>query len=371
MLCREDWNGARTRMAAWWNGEDIGRAAMQIVVPRSEPVEYIEEVPMPEGWVRADQATPAHRRYYSTKSLPYKIYWARRQCADHYYFGEAVPAVATGDLAPNCLALFLGCTGVELPGTVWCKPCIEAPETAEFVFDPGNFYFRFCLNAYEQAGPLATGKFLQQFPDLIEGLDTLAAMRGSETMLQDLLDRPHWVKDSLRRITDLYFRYYDVFYDLIRDDVGGSVFWAWAPGRLTKLQCDCSASISPGMFREFMVPVLKEMTERVSYSIYHWDGPCALQHHDALLEIPRLSVLQWTPGARHEGAGEGSGHRRWWPLYHKTIDAGKRIFITVGSMEELAAIKHGFGRKSHKMLISVTGLQTPAEAEQCLRFMEA
>jgi len=84
---------------------------------------------------------------------------------------------------------------------------------------------------------------------------------------------------------------------MMRDEVGGSIFWAWAPGRMAKFQCDFSAMISPAMFGEFMVPVLREMTERVSYCMYHWDGPGALGHHDHLLSLPRLTMLQWTPGA--------------------------------------------------------------------------
>ena len=46
-------------------------------------------------------------------------------------------------------------------------------------------------------------------------------------------------------------------YDLLRDDRGGSHFWAWAPGRMAKLQCDFSAMISPQMFRQFMVATNK------------------------------------------------------------------------------------------------------------------
>ena len=51
----------------------------------------------------------------------------------------------------------------------------------------------------------------------------------------------------------------------MRDEVGGSCYWVWAPGRTAKFQCDFSAMISPAMFNEFMLPVLGEMCERVSY----------------------------------------------------------------------------------------------------------
>lgn len=352
---RPDWEEARKRMTGWWKGEDIGRAAMQITAPRSEPIEEIPALQEPEGWVT----------HYSTKSLAFRVNVALRACINTEYYGEAVPAVASGDLAPNCLALFLGCHGVEMPGTVWCEPCIESPDTARFEYDPENFYWNFSTETYRQVLEQSQGKFLQQFPDLIEGLDTLAAMRGNKLLLTDLLDRPEWVRACLRQITDRYFQYYDILYDMLRDEIGGSVFWAWAPGRMAKFQCDFSAMISPAMFREFMAPVLTEMTGRVSYSMYHWDGPGAICHQDALLSIPRLDMLQWTPGA----GVEPTWHERWWPLYHKTLDAGKKLFVGAETTDHLLSLKREFGEQTKQMLI---GMSAPSsrEAEGYLHAME-
>jgi len=355
LLYRPDWAEARQRLTVWWNGGDIGRPAMLVSCPRPDPIEEIPALPEPEGWVT----------HYSTRSLSYRINLALRSCLYAHYLAESAPVTPSGDLAPNCLALYLGCQGVETPGTVWCKPCIQSPETASFEYSPDNFYWGFSLEVYRQVAIRAKGKFLQQFPDLIEGLDTLAAMRGSERLLEDLVHRPEWVRASLRQITDRYFHYYDVLYDLIRDEVGGSVFWCWAPGRMAKFQCDFSAMISPAMFCEFMIPVLMEMTERVSYSMYHWDGPGALGHHDALLSIPHLDMLQWTPGA----GVEPTWHRRWWPIYHKTLDAGKKLYIWAENKEQLLALKREFGEKIKGMLISIWA-SSPQEAREYITAME-
>ena len=354
---RPDWEQARERLTTWWNGGDIGRPAMLVGAPRAEPIENIPQMPEPEGW-------PTH---YSTTDFEYRVNLALRSCINTEYFGEAMPGYSSGDLAPNCLALYLGCQGVEREegDTVWCEPFINDPETDGFGFDPDNFYWKFTIDATKRVQSQAAGKFLEMFPDLIEGLDTLAAMRGTQTLLTDLIERPHWVHASLRKITDLYFRYYDVLYDLIRDQVGGSAFWVWAPGRIAKFQCDFSAMISPAMFREFMVPVLTEMTERVSYSLYHWDGPGAIPHHDALLSIPRLNMIQWTPGS----SNEDSWHPRWWPLHHKTLDAGKKLFIGADTEDQLLALKREFGEQCKQMLIG-SPANTADEARRKLEVME-
>jgi len=256
---------------------------------------------------------------------------------------------AAPDLAPNCLALYLGCHGVEMPGTVWMRPCIDAPETARFELDPANFYWDFTVRLAREQLRLAEGKFMISFPDLIEGLDTLAGMRGTEELLVDLKFRPDWVHACLNQITERYFECYDTLYDMFRDEAGGSHFWAWAPGRMVKLQCDFAAMISPDMFGEFMVPVLTAMTQRLDYSMFHWDGPGAIAHHDHLLSVPELSMLQWTPGA----GVEPIQHPRWWPLYHKTVEAGKKmILLGSPSLEELEALRREFGPQLKSFMIS-------------------
>ena len=339
LLYRRDIDEVRGRLSKWWNGGDIGRPAMCITAPRDEPWENIEAMPQPQGRLSDCSAF----------DFNYCLNLAARGCINNCYLAEAVPAVSH-DLLPNCLALYLGCKGVEQSGTVWCEPFLEEPDEAKFKFEPQNFYWDFTLRLAREELRIGKGRFLVAFPDLIEGLDTLSAMRGMEKLLYDIFDRPDWVHQCLRQITDLYFHYYDILYDMIRDEVGGSYFWAWAPGRIAKFQCDVSAMIGPDTFREFMVPVLTEMTERVSYSIYHWDGPDAIPHHDHILSIPNLTAVQWTPGA----AAEPVFDKKWWPLYHKTIESGKKMVLISlgGTIDEMKALKKEFGQKlKHFMII--------------------
>jgi hypothetical protein len=131
---------------------------------------------------------------------------------------------------------------------------------------------------------------------------------------------------------------------------------------MAKFQCDFSAMISADMFAEFMLPVLSEMCERVSYCMYHWDGPGAICHQELLLSIEKLAMLQWTPGA----GAEPAWHSRWWPLYHRTVDAGKRIFIGGGDLEALRRLRKEFGAKLKLFLIAFSA-QSESQAEEALR----
>jgi hypothetical protein len=353
---RPDADDVRKRLAEWWNGGDIGRPAMQITTPR------------PEASLRSETTLPTQPEapsgscpQYTTLSLTYRVERDEYLRSRNVSLGEDMPT-ASPCLGPNCLALYLGCTAIERPDTVWFETCIKDPDKAVFEYDPDNHYWDFQLRLIKALLEAGKGKYLVTFPDLIEGLDTLAAMRGSEPLLIDLMDRPEWVHESLDRITDLYIKYYDTIYELIKDETGGSHFWAWAPGKMAKFQCDFSAMISPAMFNDFMVPILKRLTEHVDYCMYHWDGPGAIPHHDALLSIPGINMIQWTPGDGVEGATDP----RWWPLFHKTIDAGKKVLLTAGvTMESLAALKREFGPKL-KQFMFTTRARTPEEAQAML-----
>ena len=357
LLYREDIDQVRDRLTAWWNGGDIGRPIMQITAPRTEPLEEVAALPEPPGWVTN----------YSTSDFAYRVNLSARACIDTHYLGEAVPTVDPS-LGPNTLALFLGCRGVDQPGTVWFEPCIEAPEGARFERARHNAYWDFELRLIREQLRFGEAKFLVAIPDLIEGLDTLAAMRGTQDLLLDVLERPYWVRSALDRITESYFQHYDAIYDMVKDERGGCYFWSWAPGRLSKLQCDFSAMISPGMFREFMVPVLEATTARLDFCMYHWDGPGAIVHHDALLGIDGLNMLQWTPGAGAEPAEDP----RWWPLYHKTLDSGKRVYVHLSQadpMGSLRAMKREFGTQLQSFLLVVRA-DSVAEAEAMLALAE-
>ena len=57
LLYREDMDQVRERLTTWWNGGDIGRPVMQITARRPEPLEQIEAMPQPDGWVTSYSTT--------------------------------------------------------------------------------------------------------------------------------------------------------------------------------------------------------------------------------------------------------------------------------------------------------------------------
>jgi 5-methyltetrahydrofolate--homocysteine methyltransferase len=243
--------------------------------------------------------------------------------ANTFFGGEAFPYFDT-QIGPGSLGTFIGARPGFAETTVWYDPCIEAPDSCGPIrFDPkGNRWWDVHLALIEEGLRRSQGRYLVGMPDLIENIDTLAAMRDSQPLLLDLIERPDWVKARLAEINRAYFAAFEGIHEKIKEDDGGNAFSSfriWGPGKTAKVQCDFSCMISPEMFREFVVPSLAEQCRWLDYSMYHLDGTTAMQHLDALLEIEALDAIQWTPQDARGGSPE------WYDLYKRIKAGGKSV----------------------------------------------
>ena len=116
---------------------------------------------------------------------------------------------------------------------------------------------------------LADGHYLVPCPDLVENLDIVASLRGSETLMTDMLERPEWVEKMARDMNRFYFEVFDRIYDIIK----------------------------------------------------HLDGTQARHHLDRLIAIESLDAIEWTPQA---GLPRG-GSPQWFDLYRKILAGGKSV----------------------------------------------
>ena len=142
------------------------------------------------------------------------------------------------------------------------------------------------------------------------------------------MDFPEEIKRRNGQVQDASDEAYDGFYDIVKDTDGSTSYTAfsiWGPGRTAKVQCDFNAMIGPGQFREFAVPMLERQCSFLDFSVFHLDGPDALCHAPALMEIRDLNALQWTPGAGKPDCGA----EIWYDLYDIVREAGKALHLSV------------------------------------------
>jgi hypothetical protein len=197
-------------------------------------------------------------------------------------------------------------------------------------------------------------------------MDVLASLRGAQTLLLDLSERPEWVEEKIREINEVWFAVYDRIYEIIKLADGSSAFGAfylWGPGKTAKLQCDTSAMFSPKMYRRFVVPALTEQCAWLDHSLYHLDGTQAMLHLDALLGIESLDAIEWTPQA----GIETGGHKRWHDLYRRILAAGKSVQVVNVEPDELVPLLDAIGTKGVYVL---SQFNDEREVEQTLKRVE-
>ncbi|MFQ3620673.1 MAG: hypothetical protein SNJ78_06985, partial [Spirochaetales bacterium] len=248
------------------------------------------------------------------------------------------------NLGPGAFGVFLGAKPRFTENSVWYEELYTSVDEGDLTLELGKDWYQFTLDSLTQAKQISQGQYLVAFPDLVEGLDTLAALYGTSNILIALLEQPERIHALQRRATSLWFECMLPLYEVIKDDQGWScftIFDIWGPGPTIKLQCDLSAMLSPEMFDEFVVPYLKEQADRITSPIYHLDGVDAMVHLPSLLNIPSIKCIQWTPGAGKPDAGDPC----WWDtIYKPVLDRGKCLHATMVAKNVLPFVKRFGGR---------------------------
>ena len=332
---------AKEKFRNYWAHKNTGRPLMCVIARRPEVEQYSDGTPVEGGYL--DQICQG--KYYN---MPEELKWKdmedkyqnpqrivdryRYFCETHAFLGESFPNLNI-DLGPGSLASYLGSEIGFKEDTVWFNKCLDSWDgVPKLTFDPENKWFKKHIQLAKDCQALAGDDFYVDMPDLMENIDVLASLRGAQDILFDLLDEPEMIGERIQEVTDIYYEYYDRFYDIIKDEEGGNaytVFQIWGPGRTVKLQCDFSAMMSPEDFRKYIQPSLRTQSENVDHVLYHLDGPAAIKHMDALMEIDGIDALQWTSG----DAGPDGTLPDWDVIYDKAIAAGKSIWVKVYSGE--------------------------------------
>jgi hypothetical protein len=105
--------------------------------------------------------------------------------------------------------------------------------------------------------------------------------------------------------------------------------------------------------------VLTEQCSRLDYALYHLDGTQCIRHLDALLAIPGLAAIQWTPQAGRPRAGSPE----WYGLYKRILQAGKGVQAVDVLPLEVIPLMEAVGPKGLFIV-------TRAESEEQARALE-
>lgn len=342
---KANWADTRRRLLNWWDRKGVV-IGMWGAPETGECIHEAVRAPVPPAAIDARYCDPAYRAAQNHHRLARSV------------FPFDVLPMATTDLGPGSLSLFCGARPEFSEDTVWFFPSIEEVASPEALppirFDPDHPWWRTTAAILQACADAARGRYLVGCPDLIENMDVLASLRGGQTLLFDMVDRPEWIEAKLWEINQLWFDAYQRIYDIIKLEDGSAgfgAFYLWGPGKTAKLQCDASAAFSPAMYRRLVVPALSAQCEWLDNSLYHLDGTQAMVHLDALLGIEALDAIEWTPQA----GIEPGGHRRWYDLYRRILAAGKSVQVVGVEHDDVIPLLDAIGTDGVYLMTTFTG----------------
>ena len=340
----------KQRYINWWNHKGI---ILNMWEHFQEGVKPHADIPMPPA------PRDLNQKWFDPQWRADYLDW---YVAHSSLMADMLP-VANTQLGPGSLAAILGGVFEGGEDTIWIHP--NPHYTDDIVFDPNHPNYLLHKELLKACKQKAQGHYYVGMPDLMEGLDVLAAMKGTDQVLLDTVMQPEVLEHQMQQINDIYFQVFDELYDIIRegDEMAFCYFSSWAPGKMSKLQSDISTMISVDDYRRFVQPFIREQCQKIDYTLYHLDGVGAMHHLDALLEIKELNAIQWTPGV---GEPQG-GSPKWYDLYKKILAHGKSIMACWVTLDELRPLLDNIGGDGVHLEMD---FHNEREVEQAMRIIE-
>jgi hypothetical protein len=342
MLYKPDWSQAQARFLAWWEGEVVDRPCLSVTAPNGKPPRDIP-VPPPEQYWTDPQ---------------YLVESQEAACETTWYGGEAFP----------CRTLLVGYAYLDdrpvfKHETIWHTRYLEQYEDCpQAPLREGYPWWQRTLEVTEAFAAAGEGKWWCSIATIPTGSDMLSSLRTPRQLCLDLIDCPEQVYAARDRITGIWKDCYDKLHGAIQQHMTGSSSWLplWSPGKSYTLQSDFSCMIGPAMFADFVVPHLADEAAFLDHAFYHLDGPGAVQHLDAVLDVPGIRGIQWVPGAGQPGCLE------WPEVLHRIQERGALLHISIGADE----VERALEMLKPEGLFIATGAGSIEEGEALLKLAQ-
>jgi len=203
-----------------------------------------------------------------TESLQWVDHWFRR--------AARVPGDLVQPFGPTLGMLWVqaivGCPIVVHPDSLWAAPVLESYSDRRLIrFDRDNPWVQKLMEYTLSLVDFAAGRFPVCLPVMHGPLDVLAAMRTSERMCLDIYEHPTEVFQTLGELSKVYVQLAEALLSIIPSFRGGWVtrLHVWFPDHAITPQNDSGALVSPAIYRRFVLPWDRFITESCRHSSYH------------------------------------------------------------------------------------------------------
>lgn len=117
--------------------------------------------------------------------------------------------------------------------TSWVKPFVlDWDHHSNLRIDPDNRWWKLYLELVRRCVAAGEAKWVTAYPDLHTGIDGLAAIRGPENLMMDMVENPQAVHRAMRQMTRLWVEIVDTVSDIVLPVDQGTSNWTmgWSQG---------------------------------------------------------------------------------------------------------------------------------------------
>ena len=213
MLHKKNWDETKSKWINYWKQQNSGPPLMCIVANKEEARDLELEAEL--------KSKTIEDKYFDASKIVERF---RYYCNTHEYLAESFPNLSI-DFGPGSMASYLGCDIVFDNNTVWFQPFLDDWHGyKKLEFDAENKWFKKHIELFREVKKLSGEDFLIGIPDIIENVDIFGSMRGVQDTIYDLIDFPDEMHERLRQLDSIYYKYYDKFYDIVKNKDGGSCY---------------------------------------------------------------------------------------------------------------------------------------------------
>ncbi|MFI5356902.1 MAG: hypothetical protein ACHQ4G_06180 [Opitutales bacterium] len=319
---------ANARYGAWWQCGRLDRPPVTL-------------------WVESKGSPRAPRSTHETLrerwlDVDFQVESALAGLESNPCLGDSVPTWMP-NVGPDLTSTLFGAELIFGENTSWCQHTIH--ETAgweRFIATPPDFdnpYWRTIDALITRAAERFAGRFFVSVPDLHGSFDMLAGLRGPENLCLDLVDDPELVRRASLHAARAYVEAYRRLY--LRLSALGQPSTTWCSylhdGPAYIPSCDFWCLVSKDIGEDLIRPSIEMEMAPMERTIFHLDGPQALQHLDNVLRLPGLNALQWVAGAGHGCAMD------WLHVYRRSLAAGKAVQILADDGDDALGVLRALG----------------------------
>ncbi len=346
----EQYNFEKTKkhFEAFWNKDYLERCNLSITLNNHQ----------------SDYKSPYSGQVASTEQSYTDCDYVYHRCLEatknSIYMAEAFPVFYTNfGTAGHCA--YFGCEPNYKRDTIWFEPILDEPDAKLIKYN--NKHYDFQRHFMAELSKKSMGQFMVGMNDNCGNVDALAEIRGTDNLLMDLITDPDFVKEAIKKVTDVWKETQTEFFKTIKENNGGgsSHGWmnTWSEGTHAQIQCDFSVMISAVFFEEFVLPELDETARYLGKASYHLDGQEQLRHLDYILSVKNIENIQWTAVAGQPPTSH------FVEAFQKIQKAGKGLILIPDPSET----KYLLDNLSHKGLhLVLNGIETVEDAQDIIDY---